>query len=201
MKFILASNNKNKLREMKSILSQMGVEVVSQGEAGLRLNVEETGTTFSENAFLKADAACRASGLPSISDDSGLVVEALGGAPGVYSARYGGSGLDDRGRYELLLKNMEETEHRDAKYVSSIVCVFPDGAVIRAEGECRGTILRTPQGSGGFGYDPVFYMPVYGRTMAQITPEEKNAVSHRGNALREFEEKLKEHLKQMPERK
>lgn len=190
MKLILASNNKKKLKELREILSGFGIEVLSQSEAGIDLEVEETGSTFAENAFLKADGACKVSGEACIADDSGLVVEALGGAPGVYSARYGGEGLDDTQRYELLLKNLENEEHRDAKFVSSIACVFPDGSVIRAEGECRGVITREPRGEGGFGYDPVFYMESLGKTMAEVTPEEKNAVSHRGNALRKFREEL-----------
>lgn len=190
MKLILASNNKKKLKELREILSGFGIEVLSQSEAGIDLEVEETGSTFAENAFLKADGACKVSGEACIADDSGLVVEALGGAPGVYSARYGGEGLDDTQRYELLLKNLENEEHRDAKFVSSIACVFPDGSVISAEGECRGVITREPRGEGGFGYDPVFYMESLGKTMAEVTPEEKNAVSHRGNALRKFREEL-----------
>ena len=190
MRLILASNNKKKLKELREILSGFGIEVLSQSEAGIDLEVDETGTTFAENAFLKADGACKASGEICIADDSGLVVEALGGAPGVYSARYGGEGLTDTERYELLLRNLENEEHRDAKFVSSIACVFPDGTVIRAEGECCGTITREPHGEGGFGYDPVFYMDSLGKTMAEVTPEEKNAVSHRGNALRKFREEL-----------
>ena len=190
MRLILASNNKKKLKELREILSGFGIEVLSQSEAGIDLEVEEIGTTFAENAFLKADGACKVSGEPCIADDSGLVVEALGGQPGVYSARYGGEGLNDTQRYELLLKNLENEEHRDAKFVSSIACVFPDGSVIRAEGECHGVITREPHGEGGFGYDPVFYMESLGKTMAEVTPEEKNAVSHRGNALRKFREEL-----------
>lgn len=195
MKFILASNNKKKLAEMREILSQMGYEVLSQKEAGLDFEAEETGVTFAENAFIKASAACEASGCPAIADDSGIVVDALGGAPGVYSARYGGEGLDDVGRYELLLNNMKDEEHRAAKFVSSVSCVFPNGDTVSAEGECCGTLTHEPHGSGGFGYDPIFFVPEYNKTMSEITAEEKNLISHRGKALRAFREKLEEYLK------
>ncbi|MBQ3072312.1 MAG: XTP/dITP diphosphatase [Oscillospiraceae bacterium] len=194
MKLVLASNNKKKMKEMTEILGDMGIEVISQREAGADIEVEETGTTFYENARLKAAEACRVTGLASVADDSGLCVDALGGEPGVYSARYGGEGLTDTGRYELLLKNMENEEHRSAKFVSCIVCVFPDGTEITAQGECPGEILRSPRGEGGFGYDPVFYMPEKGKTMAEMTAEEKNAVSHRGCALKKFRSKLEEHF-------
>lgn len=183
MRFVLASNNERKLEELRQILSQMGHEVLSQREAGLNLTVEETGTTFEENARLKARGASDALGLPVIADDSGLMVDALDGAPGVYSARYGGEGLDDRGRNALLLKNMEGKENRSARFVCCICCRFPDGREITARGECPGQILEGPRGKDGFGYDPVFYMPEYGKTMAEMTPMEKNAVSHRGRAL------------------
>lgn len=191
MRFVLASNNARKLEELRQILSQMGYEVLSQREAGLNLTVEETGTTFEENARLKARGASDALGLPVIADDSGLMVDALDGAPGVYSARYGGEGLDDRGRNALLLKNMEGKENRSARFVCCICCRFPDGREITARGECPGQILEGPRGKDGFGYDPVFYMPEYGKTMAEMTPEEKNAVSHRGRALERLAAELR----------
>lgn len=191
MRFVLASNNERKLEELRQILSQMGHEVLSQREAGLNLTVEETGTTFEENARLKARGASDALGLPVIADDSGLMVDALDGAPGVYSARYGGEGLDDRGRNALLLKNMEGKENRSARFVCCICCRFPDGREITARGECPGQILEGPRGKDGFGYDPVFYMPEYGKTMAEMTPEEKNAVSHRGRALERLAAELR----------
>lgn len=191
MRFVLASNNARKLEELRQILSQMGHEVLSQREAGLNLTVEETGTTFEENARLKARGASDALGLPVIADDSGLMVDALDGAPGVYSARYGGEGLDDRGRNALLLKNMEGKENRSARFVCCICCRFPDGREITARGECPGQILEGPRGKDGFGYDPVFYMPKYGKTMAEMTPEEKNAVSHRGRALERLAAELR----------
>ena len=191
MRFVLASNNARKLEELRQILSQMGHEVLSQREAGLNLTVEETGTTFEENARLKVRGASDALGLPVIADDSGLMVDALDGAPGVYSARYGGEGLDDRGRNALLLKNMEGKENRSARFVCCICCRFPDGREITARGECPGQILEGPRGKDGFGYDPVFYMPEYGKTMAEMTPEEKNAVSHRGRALERLAAELR----------
>ena len=134
MKLVLASQNKKKIKEMNEILSQLGVEVMSQTEAGVNVDVEETGTTFEENSLLKAKAVMEASGLPAIADDSGLCVDCLGGAPGVYSARYGGEGLDDTGRYKLLLENMRGQMPRTAKFVSVITCCFPNGDVITARG-------------------------------------------------------------------
>jgi len=196
MKWVIASNNAHKIVELREILSGFGLEVLSQAEAGLHFEAEETGKTFAENAFLKAKAACDASGMPAIADDSGLVVDALDSAPGVYSARYGGEGLDDVGRYELLLKNMENTEHRTARFVSSIACVFPNGDVVRGEGSCEGVILYAPRGSGGFGYDPVFLFPELGLTMAEITPELKNRISHRAHALQQFRLALQAYLDQ-----
>ena len=174
MKLVLASKNKKKLAEMNDILSHLGVEVCSEAEAGVDVEVEETGTTFEENSLLKARAVMEASGLPAIADDSGLCVDALNGAPGVYSARYGGPGLDDPGRV--------------------ITCCFPNGDVLSARGECEGTVAFTPIGEGGFGYDPVFFVPPLKKTFAQLTAEEKNAISHRGKALEAFQVKLREYL-------
>ena len=193
MKLVLASKNEKKLREMDEILSSLGIEVISEAQAGVDVEVEETGTTFEENSLLKAKAVMEASGLPAIADDSGLCVDALGGAPGVYSARYGGPELDDTGRYRLLLENMKG-QPRGARFVSVITCCFPNGDVLTARGECPGTIAFAPMGEGGFGYDPVFFLPKLKKTFAQLTPEEKNAISHRGLALRAFREKLEEYL-------
>lgn len=195
MKFVLASNNKGKLKEMREILSQLGIEVLSQQEAGIAVEPEETGTTFAENALIKARAAMEASGLAAIADDSGIVVEALGGAPGVYSARYGDCSSDEE-RVQLLLKNMENEEQRAAKFVSNIAVVFPDGAELVTAGECCGELTREPRGENGFGYDPIFYMDRFGRTLAEVSAEEKNAVSHRGRALRAMKEKLTEYFEE-----
>ena len=181
MKFVLASHNKGKLAEMQRILGQLGVEVVLQSDLGLALEPEENGTTFAENAMIKAKAVMQASGLPAIADDS------------IYSARYGGLD-DDKARYQLLLQNLRGAMTRAAHFHTSVVCCFPDGDVLTAEGECAGTIAYAPQGEGGFGYDPVFFVPQLRKTFAQLTPEEKNAISHRGNALRAFAEKLKEYM-------
>ena len=187
MKVVLASHNQKKMVEMKAILSQMGVEVLSQAEVGGDLEPEETGTTFEENARIKAQAVMQATGLPAIADDSGLMVDALGGDPGVYSARYGGPGLDDTGRWQLLLKNMAGESNRACKFVSVICCAFPDGGEVMARGECPGILAQGPSGDGGFGYDPIFYLPQLGKTMAQLTPAEKNQISHRARALAGFQ--------------
>ena len=194
MKLILASNNKKKLRELGEILSDMDVELLSQREAGCDFEVEETGTTFAENAYLKAKTVADATGLAAVADDSGLMVEALNGEPGVYSARYapGGHEASDKEKYEYLLSKLVNVEHRAAKFVSSICCILPDGSIIRTEGECRGEILREPAGEGGFGYDPVFMPQGYDRSMAELGTEVKNRISHRANALREFKKKLRE---------
>ena len=195
MKLVLASQNQKKIKEMNEILSQLGIEVCSQAEAGVNLDVEETGTTFEENSLLKARAVMEASGMPAIADDSGLCVDCLGGAPGVYSARYGGEELDDTARYKLLLENMRGQMPRTAKFVSVITCCFPNGDIITARGECPGTIAFAPMGEGGFGYDPVFFIPGLKKTFAQLTAEEKNAISHRGKALEVFKTKLEDYLK------
>ena len=187
MKVVLASHNQKKMVEMKAILSQMGVEVLSQAEVGVDLEPEETGTTFEENARIKAQAVMQATGLPAIADDSGLMVDAMGGDPGVYSARYGGPGLDDTGRWQLLLKNMAGESNRACKFVSVICCAFPDGGEVMARGECPGILAQGPSGDGGFGYDPIFYLPQLGKTMAQLTPAEKNQISHRARALAGFQ--------------
>ena len=194
-KFVLATHNPGKLREMGDILRGLGVEVVSPADVGCHVEVEETGATFAENAMLKAKAVCAASGLPAIADDSGLCVDALGGAPGVYSARYGGEGLDDAGRYRLLLSNLRGQPTRAAHFACAIACVFPNGDELTAEGRCDGTIAFAPIGEGGFGYDPVFFVPELKKTFGQLTAEEKSAISHRGRALAVFVEKLETYLK------
>ena len=195
MKLVVASRNEHKLAEIRTILTHLGVEVCSEEEAGVTLEVEETGTTFEENSMLKAKAVMEATGLAAMADDSGLCVDCLNGAPGVYTARYGGPGLSDAQRYRLLLENMRGQTPRTAKFVTVITCCFPNGDVIVARGECPGTITYAPIGKGGFGYDPVFFVPHLKKTFAQLTPEEKNAISHRGRALRDFAEKLEAYLK------
>ena len=194
MRAVLASHNKKKMAEMRAILGELGVEVLSQSDVGVDMEPEETGTTFEENSRIKAVAIMEATGLPAIADDSGLVVEALDGAPGVYSARYGGEGLDDTGRWQLLLKNMEGKENRACKFVSVICCAFPDGTELMARGEVHGVVAQGPKGEGGFGYDPVFWLPERNKSMAELTAEEKNQISHRGNALRVFKKELEKKL-------
>jgi len=195
MKFVLATNNPKKLKEMAAILSDLGVEVVRPADLGLHIEVEETGTTFAENSMLKAKAICEAAKLPAIADDSGLCVDALNGGPGVYSARYGGEELDDKGRYMLLLNSMRGQTTRAAHFACAIACVFPNGDTLTAEGKCHGTIAFAPMGEGGFGYDPVFFVPEYRKTFGQLTAEEKAQISHRGKALQDFVGKLETYLK------
>ncbi|MCI8651255.1 MAG: XTP/dITP diphosphatase [Oscillospiraceae bacterium] len=194
MKMVLASKNAHKLSEMSAILSQLGIEVVLESDVGIDVEVEETGTTFEENAALKAAAVMQASGLPAIADDSGLCVTALGGGPGVYSARYGGEGLDDVGRYRLVLSGLSGQLDRSAKFVSCICCAFPNGDTVTARGECPGLITYSPRGEDGFGYDPIFLVPEKKKTFAQMTAEEKNAISHRGVALQKFKVELEKYL-------
>jgi len=194
-KFVLATHNPRKLAEMRAILSGLGVEVVSPAEAGVEVDVEETGATFAENAMLKAKAICAAAGLPAIADDSGLCVDALNGGPGVYSARYGGEGLDDRGRCMLLLRGLRGQTTRAAHFSCAVACAFPNGDALTAEGRCDGAIAFAPMGDGGFGYDPVFLVPEKGKTFGQLSAEEKSAISHRGRALAAFAEKLGTYLK------
>ena len=189
MKLVLASDNAHKLTEFRELFRTINVELISKAESGCTEEVEETGTTFAENARIKAEAVMRATGLPAIADDSGLAVDALGGEPGVRSARYTGSHSDsDRDRYELLLRNLGGRTDRSARFVCSLCCVFPNGDILRAEGNCEGEILFAPRGDNGFGYDPVFRPRGFDRSMAELTMEEKNAVSHRGKALRIFKE-------------
>ena len=195
MKIVLASRNKKKKAELQTLLSQYvdGIEILSLDDVGIFGEIEEDGVTFEENALIKARAAAE-SGYIGVGDDSGLEVDALGGAPGVYSARYAGEHGNDEANNNLLLKNMEDKADRSGRFVCCIACVFPerygfDPIVVR--GHVEGEILRERHGDGGFGYDPLFYFPQFGKTLAEVTPEEKNTVSHRGNAIKAFAEKLK----------
>ena len=195
MKVVLASKNKHKLVEISKITEKFDMELVLQSELGVDIDVEENGTTFEENSFIKAEAVMKATGLPALADDSGIAVDALNGEPGIYSARYGfDDTLDDWGRLELLLKNTEHVPdgQRQAQFVCVITMVTPQGQTIQARGEIHGELLREPRGENGFGYDPIFYYPPAGMSTAEMTPEAKNEVSHRGNALKVFYEKLKE---------
>ena len=195
MKVVLASKNRHKLEEISKITEKFDMELVLQSDLGVDIDVEENGTTFEENSFIKAEAVMKATGLPALADDSGIAVDALNGEPGIYSARYGfDESLDDWGRLELLLKNTEHVPdgERQAQFVCVITMVTPDGKTIQARGEIHGELTREAKGENGFGYDPIFYYPPLGKTTAELEPEEKNAVSHRGNALKVFYEKLKE---------
>ena len=193
MKVILASKNPHKLTELSAILSQHGFEIALESEYGLDIDVDETGTTFEENSLLKAEAVMKASGLPVLADDSGLMVDALNGAPGVYSARYGHKSSDGE-RTAFLLENMKDVpdDKRTAKFVCVITCLWPDGRKIVARGECPGVITREVHGENGFGYDPVFYLPELGMTYAELPSEQKNAISHRARALQDFCRKYQE---------
>ncbi len=197
MTFFIATKNRKKLDEMLRILKPLGISAICEADLETPLEeVEETGSTFAENAFLKAQAGCKATGLPSVADDSGLMVDFLGGAPGVYSKRYSGEdGNDGRNIAKLLaaLKDVPEQE-RTAHFVSSVCAVWPDGRVLRAEGSCDGVIAQSPEGSGGFGYDPVFLYN--GISFAEMSAGEKDAVSHRGRALNIFREKLEEMMRE-----
>ena len=195
MKVVLASKNPHKLVEISKITEKFGFDLVLQSELGVDIDVEETGTTFEENSFLKAEAVMKATGLPALADDSGIAVDALNGEPGIYSARYGfDETLDDWGRMMLLLKNTEDVPdgQRQAQFVCVITFVTPEGKTIQARGEIHGELTREPKGENGFGYDPIFYYPPFGKTTAEVSPEQKNAVSHRGKALELFYEKMKE---------
>lgn len=192
MDFILATNNVKKLEEMKRILSPLGINVLTAKFLGIELeDVEETGTTFEENARLKAVAACKETNLPAIADDSGLAVDFLDGAPGVYSARYAGEhGNDEKNNDKLLcaLKNVP-AEKRTAKYVCAVCCAFPDGRELMVRGECHGLIGFERDGTGGFGYDPLFL--INGKSFGTYTAEDKDKISHRGNALRKITDELR----------
>ena len=191
MKLVLASKNQKKLVEMNEILSHLGIQVCSEAEAGVDVEVEETGTTFEENSLLKARAVMEASGMPAIADDSGLCVDYLDGAPGIYSARFAQPGK----RRLTVLEKLRgvPAERRGAHFVSAVCCVFPNGDKIEAEGKCFGTIAFESRGENGFGYDSIFQQE--GRTFGEMSDEEKDARSHRGKAFALFEEKMKEYLK------
>ena len=202
MKLVLASRNAKKIGELRVMLSEHfpDVEVLSLDDIGYEGDIEENGTTFEENALTKARVAA-SSGYIGIADDSGLTVDALGGEPGVYSARYAernqyAGGHDDEANNQLVLEKLKDVpdEGRGAAYVCCVACVFPNGESFTVRGEVRGRMLREYHGNGGFGYDPMFYYEPFGKTFAEVTPEEKNAVSHRGVAMARFAEELKKRL-------
>ncbi len=196
MKFIIATHNMKKQGEMQRILAPLGVEVLTAEMAGLTLtDVEETGTTFLENAVLKAESGCKESKMPCIADDSGLAVDFLGGEPGVYSARYSGEHGNDEANIQKLLKNLKNVpeEKRTAHFVCTVCVCFPDGRKFTVDGKCEGKIGFEKHGEGGFGYDPVFM--VGEKSFAELSSEEKDKISHRGNALRKLTEVLPDYLK------
>ena len=185
MKLIIASNNGHKIKEIKAILGERFDEILSMREAGLDMEIEENGTTFAENAMIKACAVSEATGCAALADDSGLAVDALNGAPGVYSARYAGEHGNDEANNDKVLEELINVPdgQRGAAYHCVIALVRPGMKALSADGSCRGEMLRYRQGNGGFGYDPLFYLPEFDRTMAELTPEEKNSMSHRFRAL------------------
>lgn len=188
MKLIIASNNAHKIREIKQILGERFEEILSLKEAGICHETVEDGATFWENARKKATEIAEISGCCALADDSGICAHALNNEPGVYSARYSGKGDEENNL--LLMKNLRDKEDRTAHYACSIVLAYPDGSTVSAEGELHGEVIFTPRGNNGFGYDPIFFLPEYGMTSAEISPEEKNRISHRGKALRALVEKL-----------
>lgn len=191
MNYIIATHNMKKRNELARILEPLGVSVLTAEQAGIELtDVEETGTSFEENARLKSRSGCQESGMPCIGDDSGLMVDALDGAPGVYSARYAGDHGNDPANIALLLENLKDVpdEKRTARFVCTVCCTYPDGREIVVSGKCEGKIGYAPKGNGGFGYDPVFM--VGDKSFAELTAEEKDKISHRGNALKALAEAL-----------
>ena len=192
MKLVVATNNSHKLEEFKRILEPLGIQILSQKEAGIHIQPEENGLTFAENAWIKAKAIFKATGLPTVADDSGLCVDALGGRPGVYSARYHGEDTPYPEKMQALLDELKDVEdsRRTAQFVCAIACAWEAETKIETLGVCQGKIGYQPLGSGGFGYDPIFM--VNGKSYSQLTGEEKDAISHRGLALREFYSKVKD---------
>ena len=190
MKLAIATNNAHKLSEIRAILGDSFEQLLSLKDLGIDVDVEETGTTLEENALLKARTICKLCKLPTLADDTGLMVDALDGAPGVYSARYAGEAHNDSNNRALLLKNLEGKTSRRAHFSTVIAICYPNGDFITANGRVEGSILHEERGNEGFGYDSLFYSDELGKTFAQATPEEKNSVSHRGRALHAMLEKL-----------
>lgn len=197
MEIVIATNNKGKAKEIKDILKDLNAEIYSLKDKGIDIEIEETGETFEENAFIKAEEIFKLTNSIVVADDSGLEVDVLDGAPGVYSARYAGENATDKETYEKLLRVMEGVpyEKRTARFVSVVAVILPDGTKKSLRGECEGVIINEPKGEGGFGYDPVFLVPEYNKTFSELTLEEKNAVSHRGKAFNKLKDFLLEEYK------
>ncbi len=191
MKIIAATTNNGKVREFREILGELGYDVVSMKDCGIDVEVEETGKTFMENALIKARAVSMLCEYPVISDDSGLCVDALDGAPGIYSARFAGEEADDSDRNIKLLEIMKNEENRAAHYIAAVAMIFPDGTEITEEGRVDGEIMDHEEGDGGFGYDPLFMCTEIGKCFGLATPDEKNQVSHRARALKKLYKTLK----------
>ena len=205
MKIVLASSNKKKISELRAILSNIldgeNIEVITLKEAGIDTEIEEIGSSFDENALIKANVAA-STGMIGVADDSGLVVNALDGAPGIYSARYAGEHGNDRANNEKLLRELEKNSDRRANFACSIACAFPDGSEpIVVRGKIDGEILHAERGEGGFGYDPLFWVESHKKTMAEMTAEEKNAISHRAKALEKFAVEFKKRMAENAENK
>ena len=196
VKAIFATGNKNKVKEAKEILEGLGIELISMKEAGIESDPEETGSTFAENALIKARAVAKISGCLTLADDSGLVIDYLDGAPGIYSARVMGHDTSYDIKNKALIEKLEgiEGDERSARFVAAIAAVFPDGREFTTEGTMEGIIAKEAQGENGFGYDPILYIKEYGCCSAQLSSEAKNAISHRGKALREMREILLENI-------
>lgn len=195
-KIIFATGNEGKMREVREILSDLGMEILSMKEAGVSMDIVEDGTTFEENARIKARAVQKATGALVLADDSGLAVDYLNGEPGVYSARYMGEDTSYVIKNKSIIDRLKgiEGSARSARFCCAIAAVFPDGSEAVTEGIIEGVIAESPSGEGGFGYDPIFYLPERGMTTAELSAEEKNAVSHRGNALRKMKPLIKDWL-------
>lgn len=196
MDIVLSSHNKKKISELYTLLCEAGFEdvrVLSLSDIGYTEEIVEDGDSFEENAMIKAKAPAR-SGIITVADDSGLCVDTLGGEPGIYSARYSGPDATDELNNEKLLCELTDKDDRNAKFVSVVACVMPDGSSFTVRGECPGVILESPRGENGFGYDPLFYIPSFGKTFAELSPDEKNSISHRGVAMRAFADELKRRL-------
>lgn len=193
-RIVFATGNEGKMREIRLILEELDMEIVSMKEAGADPEIEENGTTFGENAEIKAKAVWACTGGIVLADDSGLVIDYLNGEPGIYSARYMGEDTPYTVKNQEIIKRLSEAaqSERTARFVSNIAAVLPDGHVLHTEAAVEGTIAYEPAGSGGFGYDPIFYLPEYGKTLAEIPIEEKNKISHRGKALEDMKQQLKE---------